>query len=65
MRWLTRLEYLALMTASGLLMLLHAGDVHWGRAVIAFAAIDLIQSTRDIPALKGDRFRISTATRDG
>ena len=42
MRWLTRLEYLALMTASGLVMLLHAGDVHWGRAVVAFAAIDLI-----------------------
>jgi hypothetical protein len=42
MRWLTRLEYLALMTASGLLMLLHAGDVQWGRAVVAFAAIDLI-----------------------
>jgi hypothetical protein len=42
MRWLSRLEYLALMAASGLVMLLHAGDVHWGRAVIAFAAIDLI-----------------------
>ena len=42
MRWLSRLEYLALMGAAGLLMLLHAGEVHWGRAVIAFAAIDLI-----------------------
>jgi hypothetical protein len=42
MRWLSRLEYLALMAAAGLLMLLHAGDVHWGRAVIAFAAIDLV-----------------------
>jgi len=42
MRWLTRAEYLALMTASGLLMLLHAGEVSWVRAAIAFAAIDLI-----------------------
>ncbi len=42
MRWLTRLEYLALMTASGFLMLLHVRDVSWGRAAIAFAAIDLI-----------------------
>ena len=42
MRWLSRLEYLALMAAAGLLMLLHAGEVHWGRAVIAFAAIDLV-----------------------
>ena len=42
MRWLTRAEYLALMAASGLLMLLHAGDVNWLRAAIAFAAIDLI-----------------------
>ena len=42
MRWLSRLEYLALMGAAGLLMLLHAGEVHWGRAVVAFAAIDLV-----------------------
>ena len=42
MRWLTRLEYLALMTASALLMLLHAREVSWGHAAIAFAAIDLI-----------------------
>ena len=42
MRWLTRAEYLALMTASALLMLLHAGEISWVRAVIAFAAIDLI-----------------------
>jgi len=42
MRWLTRAEYLALMTASALLMLLHAGELSWVRAVIAFAAIDLI-----------------------
>jgi hypothetical protein len=42
MRWLTRAEYLALMTASGLLMLLHAGEVSWARAAIAFAAIDVI-----------------------
>ena len=42
MRWLTRAEYLALMAASGLLMLLHAGEVSWVRAAIAFAAIDLI-----------------------
>jgi hypothetical protein len=42
MRWLTRAEYLALMTASGLLMLLHCGDGELGRAAIAFAAIDLI-----------------------
>lgn len=42
MRWLTRAEYLALMVASGLLMLLHAGEVSWLRAAIAFAAIDVI-----------------------
>jgi len=30
------------MTASAVLMLLHARDISWGRAVIAFAAIDLI-----------------------
>ena len=42
MRWLTRAEYLALMGVSGLLMLLHAGQVSWVRAAIAFAAIDVI-----------------------
>jgi len=42
MRWLTRAEYLALMLVSGLLMLLHAREVSWARAAIAFAAIDLI-----------------------
>jgi len=42
MRWLTRAEYLALMWFSGLLMLLHAGQVSWVRAAIAFAAIDVI-----------------------
>lgn len=42
MRWLTRAESLALMAASALLMLLHARDVSWARAVIAFAAIDVI-----------------------
>jgi len=42
MRWLSRLEYLALMAAAALLMLLHAGELHWGRAVLAFAAIDLV-----------------------
>jgi len=42
MRWLSRLEYLALMVAAGLLLLLHVREVHWARAVIAFAAIDLI-----------------------
>ena len=42
MRWLTRAEYLALMAVSGLLMLVHAGEVSWVRAAIAFAAIDLV-----------------------
>jgi hypothetical protein len=42
MRWLTRAEHLALMVVSGLLMLLHAREVRWLHAAIAFAAIDLI-----------------------
>jgi hypothetical protein len=42
MRWLSRLEYLALMAVAGLLLLIHVREVSWLRAVIAFAAIDLI-----------------------
>jgi hypothetical protein len=40
--WLGRAEALALMTASALLILLHARQVHWARFAVAFVAIDLL-----------------------
>ena len=38
----TRAEYLAIMLALSVLVVLHARDVRWGRFIFAFAIIDLI-----------------------
>lgn len=40
--WPSRAEYLALMVASALLLLLHAREVQWHRAVATFVLVDLI-----------------------
>jgi len=41
--WLwTRAEYITLMLALSLMVVLHARDVHWGRFVFAFVVIDVI-----------------------
>jgi hypothetical protein len=41
-KWIGRAEWIALMLGCGLLVAWHAGDVRWGRFVIAFALIDLV-----------------------
>jgi hypothetical protein len=38
----TRAEYVAIMLALSVLVVLHAGEVRWGRFIFAFAIIDLI-----------------------
>jgi len=50
--WPTRAEYLALMLAAAILLLLHAREVAWLRAGVAFAAIDLIGY---LPGARADR----------